>query len=319
MRDKLKYKEFLYKNHPYMRSKIPEPIRRNVISEWLHGLSRDEVAKNNDIGAGTVSAIIKEAMQEDPEIDLQRQVALCLKKENNLDIKSFASLIRIRNKLIKEMGLNNDENSKVEVQEIEHKIELLIVNLAVFCFKRGFSIDEFIDVIENMSSLEHKTKIPIDQLPNQLLQKQRHLESIEKEIQEIELKKQLLLSDYHTTVNILEEYTRNRPSFEKYIKLKEELEELKRERKILQRNNDQLEIKNWMMKYSWSIPTDDIDIINSNYNSRSKLTAEQLLKMAQDLVNHPRNYVDTIFSLQKRYLELAEVNNNKKNNNIVLQ
>jgi hypothetical protein len=291
-----------------MRSKIPEPVRRNVISEWLHGLSRDEVAKNNDIGTGTVSTIIKEAMQEDPEFDLQRQVALSLKKENNLDIKSFASLIRIRNKLIKEMGLNNDENSKVEVQEIEHKIETLIVSLAVFCFKHGFSIEEFVDVIENMSSLEHKTKIPIEQLPNELLQKQRHLENVEKEIQEIVLKKQLLLSDYHTTVNILEEYTRNRPSFEKYIKLKKELEETKREQKRLQRNIDQLEIKNWMMKYDWAIPTSDIDIINSNYNSRNKLTAEQLLKMAKDVVNHPRNYVDTIFSLQKRYLELAEVN-----------
>jgi len=303
-----------------MRPKIPEPVRRNVIGQWLHGISRDEVAKNNDIGAGTVSAIIKEAMQEDPEFDLQRQVALSLKKENNLDTKSFASLFRIRNKLIKEMGLNNDEKSKIEVQEIEHKIELLILNLAVFCFKRGFSIEEFIDVIENISSLEHKTKIPIEQLPNELLQKQRRLENVEKEIQEIELKKQLLLSDYHTTVNILEEYARNRPSFEKYIKLKKELEETKREQKRLLNNICELQFTIWMMKYSWSTPTSDIDIINSNYNSHYKLTAEQLLKMANDLVTHPRNYVDTIFSLQKRYLELAEVNNNnKKNNNIVLQ
>jgi hypothetical protein len=301
-----------------MRPKIPEPIRRNVIGQWLHGISRDEVAKNNDIGAGTVSAIIKEAMQEDPEFDLQRQVALSLKKENNLDTKSFASLFRIRNKLIKEMGLNNDEKSKIEeVQEIEHKIELLILNLAVFCFKRGFSIEEFIDVIENIPSLEHKTKIPIEQLPNELLQKQRRLENVEKEIQEIELKKQLLLSDYHTTVNILEEYARNRPSFEKYIKLKKELEETKREQKRLLNNICELQLTIWMMKYSWSTPTSDIDIINSNYNSHYKLTAEQLLKMANDLVTHPRNYVDTIFSLQKRYLELAEVNNN--NNNIVLQ
>lgn len=303
-----------------MRAKIPEPVRRNVISEWLHGLSRDQVAKNNDIGAGTVSAIIKEAMQEDPEFDLQRQVALGLKKENNLDIKSFASLIRIRNKLIKEMGLNNDENSKVELQEIEHKIELLIVNLAVFCFKRGFSIDEFIDVIENMSSLEHKTKIPIDQLPNQLLQKQRHLESIEKEIQEIKFKKRLLLIDYNTTPDALEEFKTNRPLFEKYIKLKREFEEIKKEREILVKNICELQLTIWMMKYSWSTPTDDIDIINSNYNSYYKLTAEQLLKMAQDLVTHPRKYVDIIISLQKRYIELAEVNNNKKNNNnIVLQ
>jgi hypothetical protein len=295
-----------------MRSKIPEPVRRNVISEWLHGLSRDEVAKNNDIGTGTVSTIIKEAMQEDPEFDLQRQVALSLKKENNLDIKSFAPLIRIRNKLIKEMGLNNDENSKVEVQEIEHKIETLIVSLAVFCFKRGFSIDEFIDVIENMSSLEHKTKIPIDQLPNQLLQKQRHLESIEKEIQQIKFKKRLLLIDNNITADTLEEFKTNRPLFEKYIKLKREFEEMKKEQKRLQNNIVELQVKIWMMKYSWSSPTSDIDIINSNYNSYHKLTAEQLLKMAKDLVNNPRNYVDTIFSLQKCYLEMAEVNNNNK-------
>jgi hypothetical protein len=296
-----------------VRPKIPESIRRNVINGWIHGISRDEVAKNNDIGAGTVSAIIKEAMQNDPEFDLQRQVALSLKKENNLDIKSFASLIRIRNKLIKEMGLNNDEKSKVEeVQEIEHKIELLIVNLAVFCFKRGFSIDEFIDVIENMWSLEDKTKIPIDQLPNQLLQKQRHLESIEKEIQEIKFKKRLLLNDYNITPDTLEEFKTNRPLFEKYIKLKKELEETKRERKRLLNNICELQLTIWMMKYSWSSPTSDIDIINSNYNSHYKLTAEQLLKMAQDLVTHPRKYIDIIVSLQKRYLELAEVNNNKK-------
>jgi hypothetical protein len=255
-------------------------------------------------------------MQEDPEFDLQRQVALSLKKEYNLDTKSFASLFRIRNKLIKEMGLNNDEKSKVEeVQEIEHKIELLIVNLGVFCFKRGFSIDEFIDVIENMWSLEDKTKIPIEQLPNQLLQKQRHLESIEKEIQEIKFKKRLLLIDYNITPDTIEEFKTNRPLFEKYIKLKKELEETKREQKRLLNNICELHLTIWMMKYSWSTPTSDIDIINSNYNSHYKLTAEQLLKMANDLVTHPRNYVDTIFSLQKRYLELAEVNNN----NIVLQ
>jgi hypothetical protein len=34
--------------------------------------------------------------------------------------------------------------TQVEVQEIEHKIDLLIVNLAVFCFKRGFSIEDLL-------------------------------------------------------------------------------------------------------------------------------------------------------------------------------
>jgi hypothetical protein len=140
-----------------LRSKIPEDIRRNVINKWLHGLSRDEVAKNNGIGAGTVSAIIKEAMQNDSEFDLQRQVGVMLRKENNLEIRSFAVLIRIRNKLITEMGLNNDDEkikSEVQVQEIEHKIETLIVNLAIVCFKRGLSIDKFVDVIEDIQEID---------------------------------------------------------------------------------------------------------------------------------------------------------------------
>jgi hypothetical protein len=59
-----------------------------------------------------------------------------------------------------------------------------------------------------MSSLEHKTKIPIDQLPNQLLQKQRHLESIEKKIQEIKLKEQLLLNDYNITADSLKGFNK---------------------------------------------------------------------------------------------------------------
>jgi hypothetical protein len=70
-----------------------------------------------------------------------------------------------------------------------------------------------VDVLENTSSLEHKTKIPIEQLPNQLLQKQRHLESIEKKIQEIKLKEQLLLNDYNITADSLKGYSTNRTSF----------------------------------------------------------------------------------------------------------
>ncbi len=43
-------------------------------------MSRDQVAKVNGIGDGTVSAIIKEAKQEIPDIDLLREVAIIVKK-----------------------------------------------------------------------------------------------------------------------------------------------------------------------------------------------------------------------------------------------
>jgi transposase len=43
-----------------MPAKIPKSVRERVVEQWLLGMSRDEIAKYNDIGAGTVSAIIKD-------------------------------------------------------------------------------------------------------------------------------------------------------------------------------------------------------------------------------------------------------------------
>jgi DNA-binding CsgD family transcriptional regulator len=39
-----------------MKPKVPKSIRERVIKQWLQGTSRDEIAKDNDIGAGTVTA-----------------------------------------------------------------------------------------------------------------------------------------------------------------------------------------------------------------------------------------------------------------------
>ena len=90
-----------------MLSKFPKTIREQVIKQWLQGMSRDQVAKVNDIGAGTVSAIIKDTKEQISDIDLLRQVAVVIKK-NDLDLSIFASSIRIKNKLV-EMGLNEDQ------------------------------------------------------------------------------------------------------------------------------------------------------------------------------------------------------------------
>ena len=61
-------------------------------------ISRDQIAKNNDIGAGTVSAIIKDAKQKEiPDIDLLREVSLLLKNED-LDLSVLADSIRLKNK-----------------------------------------------------------------------------------------------------------------------------------------------------------------------------------------------------------------------------
>ena len=38
-----------------MKPKVPKSIKQRVIKQWLLGMSRDEIGKDNDIGAGTVA------------------------------------------------------------------------------------------------------------------------------------------------------------------------------------------------------------------------------------------------------------------------
>jgi DNA invertase Pin-like site-specific DNA recombinase len=74
-----------------MGGKIPKTIRRRVIKQGLHGFPRDQIAKGNQIGAGTVSTIINHckleeqqkkeyAADDDFEFDLIRELAMMLKK-----------------------------------------------------------------------------------------------------------------------------------------------------------------------------------------------------------------------------------------------
>jgi hypothetical protein len=70
-------------------------IRLEVIRNWLQGKTRDQIAYEVHIGAGTVSGIIKEYRSGDLDADLLREVALNL-KNTGLDILSFASLVRLR-------------------------------------------------------------------------------------------------------------------------------------------------------------------------------------------------------------------------------
>jgi hypothetical protein len=52
-----------------MGGKILNIIIRRVITQWLYGFSRDQIAKANQIGAGTVSAIIKQRKEQKKQVN----------------------------------------------------------------------------------------------------------------------------------------------------------------------------------------------------------------------------------------------------------
>jgi hypothetical protein len=61
-----------------MPTAIDEIIKRNVIREWISGYPRDEIAADNNIGAGTVSSIVNDYKigLDNSEFDSARELAV---------------------------------------------------------------------------------------------------------------------------------------------------------------------------------------------------------------------------------------------------
>ncbi len=86
-----------------MSRRIPHSIKIEVLKQWLKAVSRDKIAKNNDIAFGSVSNIIQEVRDKDiPDIDLLREVAVALKEEG-LEPIQFARSMRL-NKSLDNLG-----------------------------------------------------------------------------------------------------------------------------------------------------------------------------------------------------------------------
>jgi hypothetical protein len=66
-----------------MPAAIDPEIKKQVIAEYLHGVSRDTIAVHNGIGTGTVSNIIDEWKKgvQDSDYDFVRELAIHCKKE----------------------------------------------------------------------------------------------------------------------------------------------------------------------------------------------------------------------------------------------
>jgi len=72
--------------------RIPSIIKIDVIKQWLNGVSRDDIARNNDISFGSVSNIIQEIKNKEiPDIDLLRGLATTF-KEKGMDLDQFTLL-----------------------------------------------------------------------------------------------------------------------------------------------------------------------------------------------------------------------------------
>jgi hypothetical protein len=181
------------------------------------------------VATGTISGIIKECRHNDPEFDLLREVAVKLRNQGT-EIESFAPLARLQ-EIVKEAG-GLDIISEGHEQGTVEKFESLLVNLEVFCFKQNRSLNEFVNLVHNISGVAEIHAVPLDKFPSYIKQLESDLHRLTKEIEHKKLEKQDAFQDYGVTSNLLEEFNRNRPSYEEYREQKLELEKVKRDRVI---------------------------------------------------------------------------------------
>jgi hypothetical protein len=175
-----------------MPAAIENKIKTNVIKQWLDGDSRDKIAADNHIGAGTVSGIINEYKKGINALEYEsvRELSISCKRQG-INLGALASSIRLNN-YIQKLGANQDE------------IETHIANLANFP-----EPERLIDVANQIAQISLSESISLEELGSHVKQKEEEKQMLEEEIKQ----RRAILESAKVDIQTLNEYN----------KLKEEL------------------------------------------------------------------------------------------------
>ena len=300
-----------------MGSKIPREIRLEVIRKWLEGKTRDLIAYELEIGAGTASEIVKEYRRGDLDADLLREVALNL-KNSGLDIQSFARLVRLRQVLEQKQWLqgvrpgqqqqeveqNDDDDNDID-RLLEKKMESFIVSIEVFCFKHNLPLRQFFDLVYNLYLAAEEFDIPLESFPSHIEELKARIENLLQQIRYFESEKQIALERSRTTERSLEEFNMSRSMFDENQKLEQATKE--RDKYKMELDHERI----WKRKeeeYEWSIPIPELDKANKDLGFRTGMYSEQMLlnpkylkEMLMDVYHHPSKYVEVIGKLMGQH------------------
>jgi hypothetical protein len=262
-----------------MGGKIPEPIRRKVLRQWLEGTPRRQIARDNQIGTGTVSEIIKAIKEIDSEarIDALRETAVILRRES-LNIDTLLESIRLK-QILEEIGLKGE------------KLEDFARQLEIHCFKRGLTRDTFMNLVANMSSLSDSLGIPVEELPESIKSSKELLNDTNVLIKNRSLILKRVNESYNVTITELEEYRRNRPLIET---LKAKNLELEKARKQI----FDLKAELFKRQYEWSASSYEHDVVNIEL--KPPIKSAELYNLAKELYLHPSKHVDVIRTMRQR-------------------
>jgi len=178
-----------------MPAVINSQVKKRVINQWLSGDSRDRIAADDDIGAGTVSNIINEWKKgvENSDYESIRELSLFSKKQG-LSLGEYGCSIRLNN-YIEKIGTNPD------------KIESFIVNLA-----NSPEPEKLIDVANQIAGVSRSESIPLADLEMHVKRKEEEIQRLEEEIKH----RRTVLESTNVDVQTISEYTHLKEELSKY-------------------------------------------------------------------------------------------------------
>jgi hypothetical protein len=289
-----------------MGGRIPKPIRRKVMRAWLEGKPRDKIAEEIDRSTGAVSSIVNDFRNDDPEFDLLREVAVEIKNQN-LDIKSFAPLVRLY-EVLREKELLTGITGQESLELMQDRLEGLVVNLEVLCFKKKLSIEEFVSLITNVYNTADKLGIRLDRFPTYITELEGRIDVLRKEIEQIDERKQNALNDCGMTLKLLEEYNANKPFLMQIRKLKQEKADAEeKQRQAEKKLETEILFNEVGEQLDWSISEDELGLGRlHNFAGTPSLNPSDLKEMVMDVFHHPSRYVEVIKQMKSSKLQYEE-------------
>jgi uncharacterized protein YoxC len=279
-----------------MGGRIPEQIRRDVIRKWLLGVKRDGIAKETNIGKGTVSEIISQYSSKDSEVDLIRQVALAI-RDLQTNVFAFSQALRLKN-ILNEVGLKEEE-----------KIESLVTIAEIHCFKRGLDLQEFFDIVEKVASYSNGLGIPTEDLPGHIEEEKETLEKLNSQIKDSKTNLSAVLQNNEVTLRDLENYKNDKPVMDTVVEIQEELADVAKERDWLREQLTAERNQRITQKFEWLVPDHELDEANKilvNGESSAPIRYDELYRLANNLFRQPSKYVDVIKILRDRNLKFKK-------------
>jgi DNA repair ATPase RecN len=272
-----------------MGIRTPHAVKARVLKEWIQGISRDQIAVYNEIGAGTVTSIIQQTKNNHPyyDLDLIRELALKLKKEN-LDLNYFAPAVRLKKVLDR-------------LEMTEENVEAFLEEINIHCFKKNINKKDFISKIDEVWKIVKRLDVSIFNIPIYIQKLKKELSDLEKAtmIKESQIKQKT--QEYNTTIEDLKKYRLNKPLVDKINILESKL--LDKDIENYKLNEELLECQAKFLNWpnSKSILESEFIDANKRLPENKPMDMEELSKITDEIYYHPGRNVDIIKLMRERY------------------